>query len=145
MRLFASSKIGVVALAAGFTLAAIAIWREYPGWGPSCEGDCEVFLPPSEYVVKVAAALLTLLWTVSVAIRSLPDRKVLASTVACVLSGLVGAIFLSIALAPVFGRYKFPASGMAIVGTITGLIGALAAWCAGRWWPNTSLERTRDE
>src|SRR5262245_41371382 len=100
MRAFASSKIAAAALAAGFILAVIAIWREYPGWGPSCEGDCEVFLPPSEYAVKIAAALLTLFWTVSVAIRSFPDRKVLASTIAGALSGMIGALFLSVAIAP---------------------------------------------
>jgi hypothetical protein len=143
MRVFASSKIGAAALAAGFILAVIAIWREYPGWGPTCEGDCAVFLPPEEYAVKIAAALLTLLWTASVAIRGFPDQKVLASTTACALSGTVGALFLSIALAPVFGRYKFPVLGIAFFGIAGGLIGALAAWCVGRWWPNTSLERTR--
>jgi hypothetical protein len=144
MRASASSKIGAAALATGFVLAVIAIWREYPGWGPSCEGDCVVFLPPSEYAVKIVAALVTLVWAVSVAIRSFPNRKVLASTIACALSGALGALFLSVALAPVFGRYKFPAAGMAIVGTVTGLIGAVVAWCVGRWWPNTSLERTRE-
>jgi hypothetical protein len=144
MRAFAISKVGAAALAAGFVLGVITIWREYPGWGPSCEGDCEVSLPPWEYVLKIAAALLTLLWTASVAIRSFPGRKVIASAIACALSGVVGEFFLSVALAPVFGRYEFSIAGMAIWGTVTALIGALAAWCVGRWWPNTSLERTRE-
>jgi hypothetical protein len=144
MRVLASSKIGAAALAAGFVLAAIAIWREYPGWGPTCEGHaCEVFLSPSEYAVKIAAAILTLLWTASVGIRVFPGRAIVASTIACALAGAVAAIFLSAAIAPVLGRYKFPALGVAILGTVTGLIGASAAWCVGRWWPNTSLERTR--
>jgi hypothetical protein len=145
MRAYASAKVGAAALAAGFVLAVIAIWREYPGWGPTCEGfACEMFLPPEEYAVKVSAALLTLLWTASVAIRSFPSRRLLASAVACGLGGAIAVLFLSVAVAPVFGRYRFPLLGMAELGAITGLVGALAAWCVGRWWPNKSLERTRE-
>jgi hypothetical protein len=130
MRAFAILKIGAATLAAGFTLAVITIWREYPGWGPSCEGDCEVFLPPFEYVVKIAAALLTLLWTASVAIRVFPGRPVMAATIACALSGAVGAVFLSVAVAPVFGQYRFPVFGTATYGAVAALIGALIAWAS---------------
>src|SRR4051812_36873592 len=104
MKGYASAKVVIAAVAAGFVLAVIAIWREYPAWGPTCEGDCEVFLPPAEYVVKLVAALLTLLWTASVAIRSIPGHIILASTIGCALSGSIGVLFLSVALSPIFGR-----------------------------------------
>jgi hypothetical protein len=144
MNALASAKLLAATVAAGFVLAVIGLWREYPGFGPDCAPHTSCFLPPFEYVVKIAAALLTLAWTSSVAIRIFPGHKVLASTAGCALGGAIGFAFLSVAVAPVYGRFSFPIVGVAMLGAVTGLFGAFVAWAFTRWWPNNSLERTRE-
>jgi hypothetical protein len=125
----ATTKIVAAALAAGFVLALTTIWREYPGWGPSCEGDCFVAPPPAEYAVKLAVGLLSLISVAAVAIKAIPTRKVLAASLACAVSGAVGLFLLSGAIARVFGQYKFPdLLTLVAVSTVTGVVGALAAW-----------------
>ena len=141
----AIAKVLAAAFAAGFVLALTTIWREYPGWGPGCEGDCFVVLPPAEYAVKLAVGLLSLMSVAAVAVKAFPIRKVLAASLACALSGAAGLFLLSAAIARIFGQYKFPdLLALVAVSTITGVVGALAAWGLGRWWPNKSLERTRE-
>jgi hypothetical protein len=144
MNALASAKLVAATVAAGFVLAVIGLWREYPGFGPDCAPHTACFLPPFEYVLKIVAALLTLAWTSSVAIRSFPSHKVLASTAGCALGGAIGFAMLSMAVAPVDGRNNFPIGGVAMLGLVTGLFGALVSWRATRWWPNNALERTRE-
>jgi hypothetical protein len=145
MNVRATTKIVAAALAAGFVLALTTIWREYPGWGPSCEGDCFIVLPAAGYAVKLAVGFLSLTSVAAVAVKAVPIRKVLAASLACALSGAVGLFLLSGAIARIFGQYKFPdLLALVAISTITGAVGALAAWGLGRWWPNKSLERTRE-
>jgi hypothetical protein len=139
------AKVAGAVVTAAVVLVLATLWHDSPWSGERCAGDCWVEVSNLDYSVKVAVALLSLLLAAAVTSRVVARRKVLAAAMACAASGAIAVFILSGLVAYTFGNYRGPDSiALITVSIVTGIVGALEAWCVVRWWPNTSLERTRE-
>jgi hypothetical protein len=99
------------------------------------------YFPPStaEIVMRLAVGLTSLVAAAMVASRLFASRKLLTGAAVAAASATLAFLFLC----AVAGRmprslvYYFALAASPIVGVPAALV-------AARWWPNTSLERTRD-
>ena len=139
------AKVAGAVVTAAVVLVLATLWHDSPWSGEGCTGDCWVEVSKLDYVVKLAVALLSLVLTAAVTSRVVARHKVLAAAMACAASGAIAVFILSCLVAYTFGNYRGPDPiALITVSIVTGIVGALAAWCVVRWWPNKSLERTRE-
>jgi len=138
------AKVAGAVVTAAVVLVLATLWHDAPWSGEGCAGDCWVEVSKVDYALKLAVALLSLVLVAAATSRAVARRKVLAAAMACAVSGAAAVFILSCLVAYTFGTFRGPDPiALITVSIVTGIVGALAAWCVVRWWPNKSLERTR--
>jgi hypothetical protein len=138
-------KLAGAVLASAAVLVSVTLWLDSPWSGEGCTGDCWVVLPKLVYLAKFVGGLAAIVFVAAAASRLVARRKVLAAALACASSGAIAVFVLSCLVAYTFGNFRGPDPiALAVVGAVAATVGAIAAWCLGRWWPNTALERTRE-
>jgi hypothetical protein len=154
--------IGIaIALGAAIVVPTI-LWNDYPGSGPKptleYEGEPALGVerplaivhyyrepPPYEIAVKIVTSLLVLMAVAAIAAAQTQRRKIAVGAMAAALVAFAVTFALRAIAAPTLQISYFPSlSTLAVNAAIGALLGALAAWAYGRWWPNKSLERTRE-
>src|SRR5689334_11205220 len=99
MKVRAISVVSVAVVAGAVVLALATLWHEYPGSGKGCTGDCWIVLSPLEYLLKIAVGFVAIVGVAVTASKTAARRKVLVSTVACALSGIIALFILGGAIA----------------------------------------------
>jgi hypothetical protein len=102
--------------------------------------------PPILYLVSmVAVPLLGLAAIVALAATAIPRYKFAAAAAASALSTFLGLTAFQPAVAHALGvPWMIPESAAIIVGPASFVFGVLTSWVSLKWWPNKSLERTRE-
>jgi len=102
--------------------------------------------PPILYLVSmVGVPVLGLAAIVALAATALPSHKFVAAAAASVLSTLLGLTAFQPVIAVALGVPWMRAESAAIiVGPASFFFGLLMSLVSQRWWPNKSLERTRE-
>jgi hypothetical protein len=118
-----------------------------PTGEPNGAGIVHYYRTPStfEAVLRITGPLLALVG-VAVYVASLRStRKVRAGAIASVVGAFVALVVIQYFMAPSWRQGYFPhPMNLAIWGAVSAAIGAGSAWVSGVWWPNKSLERTRE-
>jgi hypothetical protein len=154
MTLSSSIRLGLGFAACVAALILATLWGEVPArFGPCPEDPANPYMiahcllgpPPLVVALKLAISLLAIAGPAVLAARAAPAFKVIAGAVATSFSSLFGLLARHAVMAQTFDVGSMPSLNVvAIVGCIFFLFGALVAWATARWWPNNSLERTRD-
>jgi hypothetical protein len=138
-------KLAGAVLSAAVVLVLVTLWLDSPWLREGCTGDCWIVLPKLVYLAKIVSAITAVVFVAVAASRLIARHKILAAAIACASSGAIAVVVLSVLVAYTFGSFRGPDPiALAVVGAVAGTVGAIAAWCLGRWWPNTSFERTRE-
>jgi hypothetical protein len=99
------------------------------------------YRPPTtgELSLSIALSVATLSGVSILVARYAATRRLLTGTSAAVASAVLALVVATVT------AQKLPRPQTIFIGTIGSLaVGMAAAWIASRWWPNKSLERTRD-
>jgi hypothetical protein len=102
--------------------------------------------PPILYLVSmVSVPLLGLAALVALAATAITSYKIAAATAAAALSAFLGLTVFQTAVAQALGiGWMLPESAAISVGPTSFAFGVLVSWVSLKWWPNKSLERTRE-
>ena len=163
MRLRKACQLGVAVVLCAAVLAITVLWNDLPGSSPDCPGyelppissadvvgpyvlvDCFREVSLSERVVKLLVALIALSALAVYVSTVIPSPKVWPSAVVCALSAVIAVFPVAFAYPNEFGWWPTPDPiALLTIGVVSALLGALASWAAVKWWPNKSLERTRE-
>jgi hypothetical protein len=147
---FLRLALGIV-VGAG-VLVLVNLWGEIPaGIGP-CPDDppgeishCVLGPSPLIVVLKLLVSFLAAVGAAVLAAKTSPKLRIVAGATAATVIAMVWLAARQTIEAQVFDlEYRSRLEAVAIVGGLSFLLGALVAWGTQRWWPNKSLERTRD-
>jgi hypothetical protein len=154
MTLTSSIRLVLGLAACGVVLILAALWGEVPArYGPCPEDPAEPYsiahcvLGPSRLVavLKLAISLLAIAGSAVLAAMTVQKSRVIIGAAAASLCSLVGLSARHVVFAQTFDVGFAPSlSAVAIVACVFFLFGALVVWGMARWWPNKSLERTRE-
>jgi len=113
---------------------------------PYAMGTCVRRPPLPVAVLKLVIALLAISGASVIAARGVSRFKVVTGATAAAISSFFGLVARNVVDAQIFQIPYLPSpSKLAIVGCSFFLFGALVAWATGRWWPNRSIGRVREE
>lgn len=110
-------------------------------------GIAHVFrIPPTiEVVLRIAIPLFSLVGLAAYVARLAPDRKVWSGAIASMVAALMTLTVLQIVIARKLDLGHVPhATTVAVWVAVSLSIGAAASWIFAVWWPDKSLERTRE-
>jgi hypothetical protein len=117
----------------------------YDSSQPLVIAHCFATPPIVDLVSMVAVPLLGLAAIVALAATALPSYKIAAATAASALSVLLGLTVFQTAVAQALGiGWMLPESAEIKVGPASLAFGVLVSCVSLKWWPNNSLERTRE-
>jgi hypothetical protein len=146
-------QITLAIVACGAVLSWAALWREYPGTvvdqcvghnGPGIS-HCGYLAPLNERIIRISVAVSAVCALAMFSAWRLPRAKVVLSAAACTVSAWIALGSLFLAIYDAFGEVRLPSlAGLLLAGMPTATLGAVVAWAFLRWWPNKSLERTRE-
>ena len=155
-------KLAIAMLVCAAALSVIVLWNEMPGSvvdcpsgeppansddavGPYTIHHCFRVVPAIERVIKVVTAMIAFSGLAYVSVSAARRAKVLVGAGACAASAVSAWLVLSYVHGRVLGTWLVPALlPFVTVCAIAGAFGTLASWAFARWWPNKSLERTRE-
>ena len=154
MTLAGSIRLGLSFVGCVTALMLAIAWGQVPArYGP-CPQDpanpyglstCVLGPPPPVLVLKLAVALIAIAGAAVFATRAAPKLKVTIGAAAASFCSLCGLLAINAVAAQTFKGGIAPSPEAAVVVACTFfLFGALVAWVTARWWPNNSLERTRE-
>ncbi len=155
-------KVVAAILTCAAILSIAVLWNDMPGSVVECPPDdptsptadpalepytirhCTREVPASERIIKIVVAITALGVLSFVVVRLARKAPVWAAVASCVVSSVVSLLALGYLYGRIHGRWLIPdALPLLIVCSTAALLGAIASWAALKWWPNTSLERTR--
>jgi hypothetical protein len=154
--------IGIAILLGAAIIIPTIVWNDYPGSGPKptleyvgeptpgIERPLAIVHyyrqpPPYEIALKIATSLVVLMSVAAIAAAQSPRRKIAIGAMAAALVALTVTFALRVIAAPTLQISYVPSLGALATNAAFGsVLGAFAAWAYGRWWPNKSLEQTRD-
>jgi hypothetical protein len=154
MTLAGSIRLGLGLLACVGVLILAIVWGHVPArYGPCPEDPANPYIishcvlgPPLLVVIlKLAISLMAIAGAAVLATRAAPKLKVTIGAFAASFCSLFGLFAVNAVVAQTF-TVGFAASLEAVVtvACLFFLFGASVAWVTARWWPNKSLERTRE-
>jgi hypothetical protein len=152
-------RVGLAIAACVGVLVLALLWRTVPAviepcsWGdaggseqPYRLGTCLRGSSITEIMLKFTIALFAVAAAAVIAARAASNYKLTVGASVAALCALVGFVTIQAISRQVFAvAYLSPLDEMAIVGCTFFLFGALVVWATQKWWPNKSLERTREE
>jgi hypothetical protein len=144
---------GVLVLTALYEVIFLPEWKSHelvetvtPS-GQVAVGIAHLYRVPTllESILRIATPLLALIFVAGYFARLVPNRKVWSGAIAAMCAALITLVVLQSETARRLELGYWPwASTFAIWAAVSLSIGAAASWALGVWWPNKSLERTRE-
>jgi hypothetical protein len=110
-------------------------------------GIAHVFrVPPmAETILRIAIPLLALVGVAAYVSRLVAKHRVLSGALATMCAALTTLIVLQIHMALRLDLSVVPQATTVLIWAAVSLsIGAAVSWLLGVWWPNNSVERTRE-
>jgi hypothetical protein len=94
----------------------------------------------AETAISIALMVVALAGVSLLAARLSSQHKIVSGTVAAVISATLTLSVLAVM------AQRMPQAQTICIGILgAAVVGIAAAWLSARWWPNKSLERTREE
>ena len=157
-------KLVAATLACAAILSIAVLWNEMPGSVVHCSDDeptelssdgsvkpygiahCFRIVPMAERIAKVAVSFFAFVALAYVVNKATPRSQIWTSAGLAMASAVIVLAVLGYLHGRVFERWLFPnLVALLVICAVTGSIGAGASWALSKWWPNKSLERTREE
>ena len=154
-------RVGTAVAVAAVLLSLSALWDVFvtpspsiecfesspePGAVPAC-GIAHYYHDPSvaEIAIRISVAILALIGVAAVSTRSVANSSILVGTAAAIATGLLAlAVLVALTVGSGHIDLKWTSLAAASVCGVCLVLGLTTSHITSKWWPNKSLERTRE-